>query len=191
MYSSYLRDTCLVEAQESAFPQLDVGVERVLHQHGDALSAEGFGKLCHSKRACRRARSDPEGIQPSSECLLHMAGGGHFGGDLHTQLTLDALEPRQAFATYPLEGARACAGLPQAGTEEADTSGTQRLGRREGLCFGLGTTRASKDYIREGRGMTEGEWAEGGGLHGRASEGLGLRLGLCAEFFDEAEHRAV
>ena len=41
-----------------------------------------------------------------------MAGGGHFGGDLHTQLTLDALEPRQAFATYPLEGARACAGLP-------------------------------------------------------------------------------
>ena len=26
---------------------------------------------------------------------------------------------------------------------------------------------------------------------GRASEGLGLRLGLCAEFFDEAEHRAV
>ena len=138
----------MVEAQESAFPQLDVGVKWVLHQHGDALSAEGLGKLCHSKRACRRARSDPEGIQPCSECFLHMAGGGHFGGDLHTQLTLDALEPRQAFATYPLEGARACRGASTGCTEEADTSGTQRLGRREGLCFGRRHYKASKGLYK-------------------------------------------
>ena len=83
MDSSYLRDTCLVKTKECTFPQLNVGVQGILHQHGDVLSAEGFRQFRHRKGAGRGARSYPEGVKSCGKCVLDVAGRGHFRSHLH------------------------------------------------------------------------------------------------------------
>ena len=83
MDSTYLRDASLVEAKECTFPQLNVGVQGVLHQHGDVLSAEGFRQFRHRKGTGRRTSSYPEGVKSCGQSLLDVAGRGHFGRCLH------------------------------------------------------------------------------------------------------------
>ncbi len=81
-----------------------------------------------------------------------------FGGDIHARFALDAFQPCDACASYPLESARLGAGFPEPRAEDADPFVGQLAGRGEGLFLGLGAARSGDDQraAAVGGGQTDG-----------------------------------
>ena len=110
-------DACAVDALHGTYPQLQVGVDGVLHQHGDIHSLQGIGHLLYGKGVGRGAGTYPQNVYSSLQAFVHMLGGSHFGGHVHAGLLLDLLQPGESLYTDTFEAAWFGARLPDAGAE--------------------------------------------------------------------------
>ena len=135
----------LVDALQGAYPQLEVGVDGVLDQHGDVHAAQRVGYFLHGKGVGRRPRAYPQQVDARLEAFVDVLGGGHFGADVHACLLLHLLEPGQAFDADAFEAAGLGARLPDAGAEYLQPFVGQLAGGVHHLFFGLGAARAGDD----------------------------------------------
>ena len=139
---------CIVDALHCADPQLDVGIDGVLHEYGDVGAARlfnGVGDLLHRERIGRCAGADPEYVDSGGECVVDVLAGGDLGGGVHAGSLLDFFQPFEARGSYAFESARFCAGFPYSGAEYFDAVGGEFAGCAEHLFFGLGAAWAGYD----------------------------------------------
>jgi hypothetical protein len=85
VYGANAADTCIVNAFDGTYPQVDVGVHRVLNQYGDVHAFESIGHFLHSKRIGRSAGAYPEHVYIVSKGFAHMGSSGHFHGGVHAE----------------------------------------------------------------------------------------------------------
>ena len=116
-------DACAIEALESADPQLQVRVDRVLDQNRDINAFQGVGDLLHGEWVNRRAGADPQHIDSSLQGLENMITVRDLGRDVHACFLFYPFQPRQADRANTLEASWFRTGFPNAGTEDLDTSG--------------------------------------------------------------------
>ncbi len=83
----------LVDALQSAYPQFEVGVDGVLHQHGDVHALQRIRYLLHGEGVGCRACTYPQDVDAGFQSLEHVLGRGYFGGYVHARLLLHFLEP--------------------------------------------------------------------------------------------------
>ena len=138
-----LRDARLVDALQGPYPQFEVRVHRVFHQHGGIGAPEGVGQVLHGEGVGRCSCSYPEDVDAIGQCLLHMGGCGHLGGHEHARLLLNPFEPRQRLQSVAFESARFGTRFPHAGAEHMATLLGQLPCRFHHLFLGFGRARSS------------------------------------------------
>lgn len=96
----HLRQAHLAAALDGAHPEADVRTRRVLHQHRQAGTPQGFGELLHHKGIGRGAGTDPDGLEAVFQHQLHVFGAGHLAGE---RQRLALCGQRLGFRRYPLQ----------------------------------------------------------------------------------------
>ena len=143
-----------IYALYGTYPQLQVGVHRILHKNGKGVAPclrerrKGVGNLLHGKGICRSARTYPYCIHAGVEGLGKMTRVGDLSGNEHACLGLYSCEPRQRWSANAFEAARARARFPHSGTEYTEAGGSQTAGGVEGLLFALGAAGACEHQRR-------------------------------------------
>ena len=79
MDGSQALHTSLIDAFECAHPQLEVGVDRVFHEHGNVNSPERVGQSLHCEGVGTGACAHPQYVDTVFQCQLHVLGSSHFG----------------------------------------------------------------------------------------------------------------
>ena len=130
----------LVDALQSANPQLQVRVHGVLYQHGHVVSLQRVGDFLHRKGVGHRACANPDQVDTRIQRSLNVGTCGHFGTHLHAEFLLHAVQPGQALFADALEAAGLGARLPDAGAEQLDALAGQLCGGTHHLFFGFGRT---------------------------------------------------
>ena len=138
-------DAGLVDALEASYPQLEVGIDWVLHQYGHVAALQGVGDFLHGEGVGHGAGTDPEEVDTGIQGGLDVGVGSYFGAYLHAEFLLHTVEPGQTFFADAFEAAGFRAGLPDAGAEELDALAGELRGGVHHLFFGLGGAGAGND----------------------------------------------
>ena len=154
MDSTKTLDAGAVDALQSTHPELDVGIDGVLHEDGNVHTLERIGYGLNGKGIGRRAGTDPQDVDAVLETKLNVLRRSHFRSDEHACLLLDALHPRQRLLAVALEASGLRAGLPDAGTKHVASFGGKLQGRLHHLLFGFGRTGTADD---NGTGQVTGQ----------------------------------
>ena len=94
MHSPQASDTRIADALQSTYPEIQIGVNRVLYQYCHlVMSLQGVGYILHSEGVGTRAGTNPQDIDTRFKRSTDMINGSHFGSHHHTQFTLDGLQP--------------------------------------------------------------------------------------------------
>ena len=117
MYGRHLLDASLINTLHASYPQLEVGVHGVLHQHGHVCSLETVGQSLHGKGVGGSTRAYPQDVHSILQAQLHVLRRGHLCGDEHSRLLLDGLQPWQRLLSVALEAAWLGAWLPHSSPE--------------------------------------------------------------------------
>ncbi len=139
MYDTKTADTCVIEAFERTYPQVEVGIDRILDKHWYILARifKHIGNLLHCERIGRRARTYPQQVYSIFKSRLDMTSVSHFGRHFHTGLLLYLIEPSKPRNTYTLEASRLGARLPYACTKYFYACTRKTAGCGQDLFFGL------------------------------------------------------
>ena len=130
-------DAGLVDALHCAYPQLEVGVDRILDEHRYVDSPECVGHGLHGKWVGRSARADPQYVYPILQGQLYMFGRGHLSGHQHASFLLHTVEPWQRRLAVSLKSSGLGARLPHTGAEHPATFHGELLGGFNHLFFCL------------------------------------------------------
>ena len=86
-----------------------------------------------------------------------MSGRGHLSGSEHAGFSFYALHPGQGFLAVAFKTSGLGAGLPNAGTEDADAVVAQLAGGVNYLCFGFGAAGTCNHHgaLRTDAGQTK------------------------------------
>ena len=93
MDGSHLGDTGTIQAFKGAYPQFQVGVHRILHQHRNVNALQGIGHFLHGERVHGGAGTDPKEIESGVKGSFHMGGIGHLSGYRQTGFLAGADKP--------------------------------------------------------------------------------------------------
>ena len=130
--------TSLVDALQSTYPQFQVGVHGVLHQHGHVDAAQRVGEGLHGKGVGRGARANPQDVDVVFQRKFHVLGGGHLGGDEHPRLVLHPFHPGQRLLAVAFESSGFGTRFPYSRTKHMATFMCQLCGGGHHLLLGLG-----------------------------------------------------
>ena len=145
VYGSQFLYACAVETFESTYPQLEVRVHGVLHEHRDVDAAQRVGEGLHGEGVGAGACSHPHDVDAVFHCQLDVSGCCHLGGDEHSRLLLDLLEPLEGRFAVSLEASWLGARLPHSCTEHVASLLCQLLGCFHHLFFCLCAARTCYD----------------------------------------------
>ena len=146
-----LLDAGHVETLQSAYPQIEVGIDRILDEHRHVGVAQRIGNLLHHERVRRSAGAYPYHVYAVFETFVDMLLVGNLGADLEAGLLTHLLEPFEARSAYAFEASRVGAGFPNTCTKHIDAEGAQSPGCLQHLLFGLSAAGAG-DHHRFGEG---------------------------------------
>ena len=135
----------VVDTFQSADPQFQVGIYRVLHQYRNVHAFQGIGYFLYGKGIGGGAGTHPEYVYSGFQTFIYVFGSGHFGGYVHACFLFHFFEPGQAFYADAFEAARFGAGFPDSCAEYLHSFGRQLLGCVHYLFFCLGTAWAGND----------------------------------------------
>ena len=114
-------DTGLVETLEGSNPQVEVRVDRILHEHRHVRILQCISDFLHQERIGRGAGTYPYHVHSELEAVEDVLLAGNLRGDFHPELVLHSLEPFQARSADTLEIVRVSAGLPYTRSEDIDS----------------------------------------------------------------------
>ncbi len=137
--------TSLVQTLHRTNPQLQVGVDGILHEDGDIHTLQRVGKCLHGKRIGRGTRTHPQDINAILQAELHMLRCSHLGSHQHLRLLLHLLQPNEGWFTMSLEATGFRTGLPYPGTEVMTSVHCQLLGGSHHLLLTLSTAGSCND----------------------------------------------
>ena len=142
VYGSQTLYACLIDALHSSYPQLQVGINRILHKDGDVHSLQTVGYRLHGKGIGRGTRSNPKDVNVVLKGKLYMLRCCHLCGDEHACLLLHALQPRQRCLAVALEATRLGARFPHSRTKHSESVRSQLACCCHHLLLGLSRARS-------------------------------------------------
>ena len=137
--------TSLVESLHCPYPQLDVGVDGILHEDGNVNTLQGVGKCLHCKGVGCGAGANPKDVDAIFETQLHMLGRCHFSGHKHAGLFFHLFQPRERLLSVSFEPTGLGARLPHTGAEVVASLFAELPCCCHDLLFGLSTAWACYD----------------------------------------------
>ena len=146
MDSRHLLNTSLINALHTSYPQLKVGVHRVLYQHRHVYTLQAVGQSLHGEGISCCAGTYPQDVHTILQAQLHMLRSSHLGSNEHPRLFLNSLQPWQRFLSVALKTARFGAWFPYACTIYFHSARSKLLGGRHHLFFGFGAAWAGYYY---------------------------------------------
>ncbi len=154
MYGTQTAHPGTIDAFQCAYPQLKVGIHRVLDENCELIAAmvgqrgKHVGNFLHSKRICRSAGSNPKHIDTGMESLVDMTLGGYFGCYEHTGFFLHLGKPFESRGPDALKPTGFGARFPHTGTKHTHTGCGQRTSCVQSLLLALGAARTGNDKRR-------------------------------------------
>jgi len=118
VYGHDISDACTINPFYGAHPELQVGIDGVLHHYHRIGAFQYVGNLLNHERTGCGAGSDPEHVNAVFEGLFGMDGIGHFNADRKTGLLLHELHPFQPHGADAFKTARTGAGFPDSTPED-------------------------------------------------------------------------
>ena len=139
----------IVDTLQSAYPQVDIGIDRIFHKYDDiAMSLESIGNLLDSKRIGSGAGAYPQDVDARLESKSNVLLSCHLGSNHHPGFFLHAPEPLQSSGANSLKRPRHGARLPQSSTKDFYSYLVELASCGKSLFMGLGTARTSNDNRR-------------------------------------------
>ena len=145
MDSRHLLNTSLINALHTSYPQLKVGVHRVLYQHRHVYTLQAVGQSLHGEGISCCAGTYPQDVHTILQAQLHMLRSSHLGSNEHPRLFLNCLQPWQRFLSVALKTTWFGAWLPHTCPEHVASLGCELVGSCHNLLFGLSGTRSCND----------------------------------------------
>ena len=133
---------CGIQSFDGTNPQLQVGINRILHQHGLVDTLKRIGQRLHRKRVGTGAGTNPKNVDIVLQCQFDMLWRCHLGSHIHTRLLLHALKPGQRNLTITLKATGLGARFPDACTEVVAAQLFQLHGSGHHLFLGLSRARS-------------------------------------------------
>jgi len=149
-----------VQALQRPDPQVQIRIDRILHEDRDVRVLERIGHLLHQEGIGAGTCPHPEHVHTVLKAFIHMLFGGDFAAYLHAGLLLYLLEPLEAGRSHPLEAPRVRPGFPDARPEYMDASCGEVPGRFHHLLFAFraaGTRDHHRPREREESPFTDGD----------------------------------
>ena len=106
-----------VQALQRSYPQVQVRIHRILHEHRYVGVPESIRYLLHQERIAGGTGSYPDQVHSVFQALIDVLFAGNLGTDLHPEFLLYLLHPLQSGNAHALEAAGMGAGLPYSCTE--------------------------------------------------------------------------
>ena len=106
-----------IDAQQRAYPQLEVWVDRILDEDRRIGAFQRICQCLYGKGIGCSACSDPEDVDAMLEGQLDVFRRGNFRSSKHARFLLDAFHPGECWFAVPFEASGLCSRLPDAGTE--------------------------------------------------------------------------
>ena len=137
VYCGKAGDAGLVDALQRSYPQFEVGVDRILHQHRDVDTFQRIGQQLHRKRVGAGAGSYPQHVDVVFQRQLHMSRSGYLRSYEHRCLFLHLLEPGQRFLAVALKASGLGTRLPYSCSEHVAALTRELLGGGDDLLLSL------------------------------------------------------
>ena len=117
MYGTQTGYSCVVEPFERTYPEFEIRVHGILHQHRDIASTQCISNLLHGKRIGRSTRTHPQQVDACRQGKLNMLRGSNLCSYRQRELVTHTPHPKETLLSHALETAGTRTGFPETGPE--------------------------------------------------------------------------